>query len=546
MIMRRPVAFTGTRHPLARPSARNGTSTVRLVPSRLTRACLLLILASAGPAHAQQELTLADAIANALARNPAVAVERESVTRAKEGIQRAEGAYDPLFRADFRYRDQTLPSTSILSGAQPGDLAPTSRGVAGSASWSQLFSSGATVTFSTAVARDTSNSFLTLISPAWSTALGVEIRQPLLQNRHQDPARLAIRVSQVTRDRSDALLRRTIAETTAAVERAYWTLVAAMRDVEIRRASVTLAIRQRDDVQSRIEAKVTPESDIAQPTAEIERRKGELLQAIETRARAEHQLKALMADRADAPLWDVELKPIDQPETPVTPSDLRAALQDAQTHRPELAEVDARAALDAIDIDAARNRLKPQVDLVGTYTARGLAGAQHEDALSVPNFPVQFSDEMAGGLITSTGLMLQQRFPDATVGVSMSLPIGRRTARADLAIAESARRQTASFADQLRLQIAVEVRNAVAALAAAAQRIEAARASRVASETQLQAEQDRFEAGLTTTFLVLTRQNDLASARLTESAALSSYRVALAELARARGTILRDRQIEVR
>jgi HAE1 family hydrophobic/amphiphilic exporter-1 len=142
--------------------------------------------------------------------------------------------------------------------------------------------------------------------------------------------------------------------------------------------------------------------------------------------------------------------------------------------------------------------------------------------------------------------MLHQRFPDATVGVSMSLPIGRRTARADLAIAESARRQTASFAEQLRLQIAVEVRNAVAVLAAAAQRIEAARAAGVASEIQLQAEQDRFEAGLTTTFLVLTRQNDLASARLTESAALSSYRAALAELARARGTILRDRQIEVR
>ena len=143
-------------------------------------------------------------------------------------------------------------------------------------------------------------------------------------------------------------------------------------------------------------------------------------------------------------------------------------------------------------------------------------------------------------------MLLRQRFPDATVGVAVSVSLNRRTAHAEVAIAESAQRQTVVAGEQLRLLIAVEVRNAIAALNAAAQRIETARAERAAAEIQLQAEQDRFEAGLTTTFLVLTRQNDLAIARLTESATLSTYRVALAELARARGTILSDRQIEVR
>jgi HAE1 family hydrophobic/amphiphilic exporter-1 len=507
---------------------------------------LLLVAASGAPALAQQELTLSDAIAIALSRNRAIAVERETVTQADAGVLRAEGAYDATLRADLRYRYQIVPSTSILSGAPPGELGPTAQGFTGGASWSQLFASGATMSVSGSVTRDTSNSFLTLVSPAWFTALGIEVRQPLLQNREIDPARRAIRVSRVTRERSDALLRRSIAETAAGVERAYWTLVAAARDVEIRRASVALATTQRDDVQSRIAAKVTPESDIAQPTAEIERRKGELLQAVEIRARAEHHLKALMADRADAPIWDVELRLIDDPAMPLAAADLRGALADAQAFRPELAELDARAALDAIEIDAARNRLKPQIDLVGGYTARGLAGGRHEGAIEIPSFPTQFPPDISGGLGTSTELLLRQEFPDASVGISVSVPLGRSVARADLATAESASRQTARLAEQLRLQIAVEVRNAVAALEAAAQSIETARAARAASEIQLQAEQDRFDAGLTTTFLVLTRQNDLGSARQTEAAALSRYRVALAELARARGTILRDRRIEVR
>jgi outer membrane protein len=90
------------------------------------------------------------------------------------------------------------------------------------------------------------------------------------------------------------------------------------------------------------------------------------------------------------------------------------------------------------------------------------------------------------------------------------------------------------------------VKNAATALETAAGRIQAARAGLTAAETQLRAEQDRFGAGLSTNFFVLTRQNDLALAQLAEIAALTDYRQALTELGRATGTLLRDRSIEVR
>ncbi|HXH28964.1 MAG TPA: TolC family protein, partial [Candidatus Polarisedimenticolia bacterium] len=70
-------------------------------------------------------------------------------------------------------------------------------------------------------------------------------------------------------------------------------------------------------------------------------------------------------------------------------------------------------------------------------------------------------------------------------------------------------------------------------------------AAREAAEVQLSAERDRYEAGLSTNFLVLTRQNDLSHARLDEIAALTDYRRARAEMARARGSLLDERGIEV-
>ena len=97
----------------------------------------------------------------------------------------------------------------------------------------------------------------------------------------------------------------------------------------------------------------------------------------------------------------------------------------------------------------------------------------------------------------------------------------------------------------MRKLIRTEVMNAAAALETAGQRIEAARSGRAAAEVQLGAERDRYASGLSTNFLVLTRQNDLSSARLDEISAITDYRMARTEMARAAGSLLEERGIHV-
>jgi outer membrane protein len=498
---------------------------------------------------AQTALTLADATGRAIAKNRDIVIERESANIADANIERAQGAYDPVLRGEARYRDSQVPTTSLLSGAPEGELAPHFRGVTSSASLTQLLPNGATLAFNTATGFEQTNNFLTLISPAWTTQIGVEARLPLLQNRAIDPSRRAIRVAQIGKERSTLALRRTLLETVNAVEQAYWTLVAAQRDVDIKQQSVALAEQQRADVQARIDGKTVPESDIAQPTAEIGRRRGDLYASEEARARAERALKLLMLENETDPLWDTDLRAVDAPDVArvdgQTSAELQAALKDATELRPELADVSARLKQQDIDIEAAIDRLKPQLDLVASYTARGLSGSKHDATVPFAGIPVVFNEDFDGGPFTSLENLGRMRFPDASVGVQVSIPLGNRVARADVAVAQSTRKQTLTLRDKEAQRIAVEVRNAVTGLQTASQRLEAARGSREAAQVQLQAEQDRFEAGLTTTFLVLTRQNDLAAAQVAETTALTAYRRGLAELARARGTLLRDRGITV-
>jgi outer membrane protein len=492
-------------------------------------------------------LSLADATARALANNNDIAIERESFRIVDASLLRADAPYDPTFRLDARYRNHTDPVNSLLSGAPSNELSPSSEGYSGAASIGALLPTGGTVSLSASAARDHTNNFLALLSPSYSSSMGIDLRQPLLQNLSVDPARRAIRIARLDRERGAASLKRAVADTVASVERAYWNLVAAQRDVQVRAASVGLAAEQRDDTKTKIEVGTLPESDVAQPLAELERRKGDLYASQEQMRRAELLLKLLLLKDSDDPLWNQTLAPADPPETAIARVDLADAIRRAEGNRPELGEAKTVLKEHDVDVDFAKERLKPQLDLVAGYTRRGLAGSLNPNAPDAGflGVPIVVPDAATGGFGRSFATIREGRFPDASIGLSLSVPVFNSGAKGDLAIARAQRTQAEILVAQQKQRVAVEVRNAVLTLDTAAQRIDAARAGREAAETQLNAEKERYGVGLSTNFFVLTRQNDLAQAALTETAALTDYRKALTDFARATGTLLDERRIEI-
>lgn len=492
-------------------------------------------------------LSLADATARALARSHDIALERDAFRITDATVLRAEGSYDPSFHLDARYRTHTDPVNSLLSGAPASEISPSAEGFSGAASLGQLLPTGGTVNVSANGSRDITNNFFAIVSPAWSTFIGIDLRQPLLQGLSLDPARRALRIARIDRDRGSASLRRTVSETVASVERAYWSLVAARRDVLVREASVKLAGDQRDDTKTKIEVGTLAESEIAQPVAELERRKGDLYASQESARRAELLLKLLLLDDENDALWNQRLVPTDGPEADIRRVDLAAALKEAEARRPEIAEASFRVAERDVDVAFARSRILPQVDLVASYGRRGLAGELNPNAPAIgfTGQPVVVPDALNGGLGRSLGTIGEGRFPDASIGVAVSVPILNRVARGDAAIAKAHQSQAMTTLSQQKQRVAVEVRNAALTLETAAARIEAAKAGREAAETQLRAEQERYGVGLSTNFFVLTRQNELAQASLTETAALTDYRKALTDFARATGVLLDERRIEI-
>jgi len=516
---------------------------VEFVTRARTRAAALLVALALAPGAAlaaERPLPLGEAIRMALEKNEGLLIERESLASATADVSGARGAYDPRLELNGGWSRSTEPVNSAFSGAPSGRFAPEIESTGAGASIRQLLPSGGVLSLRTEGARETSDGTFALLSPAYSTRVGVELRQPLLRDLAIDPARLSVRVARAGRHGAAASLRRTVSETVAAVEKAYWGLVAARQGVSVREDAVRLAEQQLGETRTRVASGSTPATELSQPRAELERRRGELLAERETLARAENTLKLLILGDNDDAKWLDPIAPTDSAAVNVVPVDVPVALERALSARPELDA--ARAAIDRrrVETALARNGVWPALDAVVSYDRFGLAGSRNPvgPAGTIP-------PELDGELGQSFSTLRDGGFETTRVALVLGLPIRNRTALAAAAIALSVERQAEADLTRIRKLVRAEVLDAAAALETAGQRIASTRAGREAAEVQLAAERDRYGAGSSTNFLVLTRQNDLSRARLDEISARTDYQTARTELARATGSLIEERGIDV-
>jgi cell division septation protein DedD len=82
-----------------------------------------------------------------------------------------------------------------------------------------------------------------------------------------------------------------------------------------------------------------------------------------------------------------------------------------------------------------------------------------------------------------------------------------------------------------------EIREAVRGIETAIKRVEVTRAATQLAQTQLEAEQEKFRLGLSTSFEVLQFQRELTDARSAETQSLSDYNVELARLDQRTGVL---------
>src|ERR1051326_3483053 len=517
----------------------------------------------------QQPLSLREALSMALENNKDIEVARQNVRIAEFDLRGAQGAYDPRFTTGAFYERAENPISSFLSGGQNGSTIQTDyTATARLEGQSPVLGGNYRLDFSS-IKLNTNNQF-TALNPQYPTALTFSYTQPLWRGLKIDNSRRQIEIARKNLSLTDAQFRQRAIDTITSVQRAYWDLVFALRNLQVQRDAVTTARTQLEHNKRLVNEGQLAPIDVVAAEAQISTYEQGVFSALEEVSRTENNLKNLIAHNKHSTLWAQAIVPVDPVELGVPNVALADALQMAMENRPELQQSTVVKEINQIDQRYYKEQTKPAIDLVGTHGSSGLAGTMSTagvnpftasqlelrarvdeisklaslDPLPAPP-PQTLSQDLIGRFGQSGENLFTNRFNTVKVGVQITLPLRNRTAEAQLgrSLVEGERIKTQR--EQLEQSIQVEVRNALQSMRSAEARLRAAVATREANEQQFASEQRKLDAGQSTTFLVLERQTALTSARSMELKAQTDLNKAIADLQRATGNSLRANSVVV-
>jgi outer membrane protein TolC len=372
-----------------------------------------------------------------------------------------------------------------------------------------------------------SNSFLNSFNPLLRSGLSITFSQPLLKDFFTDAARTSLRVSRTNRDIADTRLQESVVHTTAAVKAAYWNLVSARANVDARRAALRLAEELARVNRAKVDVGQSPPIDLVSAEAEVASNEEQLIVAETSVKQAEDRLRMLIFDAARRDVWNVAIEPVDTPVLGAAAIDLEAAVTNALRDRADLARARKDVENAATTLRLTGSQTLPDVRVNGSYQASGLGGTE---VLRTGGFPGTI---VGPGQVVGFGTILDQLFrsdyPTWAVGLSVSYPIGQSAEEANQARSRLEARQAEQRVRSTEARVIQQVRDAAWKVQMNARRVESARAVRDLAEQRRDVEQKRFDVGMSTSFLVIQAQRDLAQATQNELAAVLAYDLSLVD-----------------
>lgn len=473
-------------------------------------------------------VSLERAVRDGVEYNLAVQFARLAPAVSEAQVVAAEAAFDWTFFSNLDYANTDEPRVATaIGGTTFGSRANTNQQVRSVTGLRRPLLSGGQLSVQQELnyTDDDSPNQNNLPDPANALGYTLQFDQPLLRNFGSGVAQSEIRLNRNAERNSVQQLRRDLIRTVTDIERTYWQLVRAHRELQIIYRLYERGVEVRDVLRQRRNLDATP-AQIADAVARTERRRADVMRAQNQIRQLSDRLKALINDPQMPVGSEVIIAPVDAAiDAPIEYSMLDA-VQTAIDNRPEVQQAILSIDDTSIRQSVADNARLPRLDLRLQTRFNSL----EENVASA-------YDEVFDG-----------DFVNYLVGLQFEQPIGNRKAEADFRRRRLERSQAVISYRNTVQQVLIEVKNALNNITTNYRLIEQTRISRVAATEVLRTlkiENEKLK-GLTVERLdlELTRQESLASAERDEIAALTDYNISIAEMSAAMGTALERNRIE--
>jgi outer membrane protein len=418
----------------------------------------------------------------------------------------------------------------------------------GNFAYTQGFQWGTNMSIGFNNSRVTSDNAFNSVTPALTSSFQFKLTQHLMQGFGFAPNTRFIQIAKNNREISDVAFRLQITTTVDQIENMYWDLVYAYENVRVQREQLAFAQKTLSDNKKQVEIGTLAPIEVVRAQSTVASNQQTLTLAL-TNLQLEQLLmkNALSRTLVDPVLADAEVIPTSTMELPaqepVVPT--QDLVNDALSHRPELAEQRINLTNTDISNKAVRSALLPSVDLFAYYSGTGLGGNSNSNYICVtdpsfcypPGTPIPPTPPSIsyGGTLNQ---LVNSTAPDKGVGVSLTIPLRNRAAQATQVRSEFEYRQAQLRLQQIENQVRIEVRNAQFGVQQNRASVDSAQAAVDLARQSLDAEQKKYALGASTSTLVLQNQAAMTQAEVTLVSAKAAYEKSEVELDRAIGLLL--------
>ncbi len=452
------------------------------------------------------ELTLEQVRAAALANNLDLNVELVNPSIAQKSLEEEKAIFDSTLFGGTNYQHSETVGTGDISRSQSSELGiekplPTGGKIQVGLPFSDNYSFGGLA----------------------QAAASVSYIQSLLRGASTRINTQSIRIAAHQWNITSARTKLVAIILLSNADIAYWRLYAARKELEVRREQYKLAQDQLNYAKKKVAAGSSPKIEIIRAEAGLAGRLESVINAETAVQRLQRDLLRII-NLKDLPLeTPVNIITQTEPNPLGLELDEKHLVEQAIANRMEMVELEQLLTIDDLNIELARNNLLPNLALSYTYT-ESTQDASLTDAFS----------KLQGN-----------SFDSHWIGISASIPLGNRAAKARLQRAKLEKMQDLSSYERYQQIIRQEVYDTLSNLEGSWRRILVAEQGVTAAYRDYKVEQSQFQLGLSTSTNVLYIATGLADAQLRRIYAFADYEIAQINLARATGTLLGPEQIHI-
>ncbi len=469
---------------------------------------------------------------------PDIQVQKLSVQTAQNSILSAFRTFDPTLTVSTYYNRASTPATDQLTGANVSKTLNWPLNFA----YTQTLQNGTQFNLGLQGSYGTSNSSFSTYNPAKNSNLSFGFTQPLMRGRDPYINRLPITIARANLRSTQFNVQNSIEDLIVRAETAYWSVVGSRENLKVQEASLANSTKSLERSTRELELGALAPLDIYQPQADKASAEIQVSQARFNLAQAEDALRRQMGADLDPNIRNL---PIVLTESATPPTDTPTLDRDALVEKALASRADLQAqriGLETDDMTIRQNTdtLRPQLNMVGSYTSNGRGGDYYQKSGLGGGGAVTV---IPGGFMDAVNQMFAFNYTTYQLRLNLTLPIRDRAGQAALANALIKKKSDTLSVRSREQSVRLDVLNAITQLNSSLESVKLSLVSQDLAQKQLDGVQKEYDLGTTTMYFVLDAQTRLTTAQSRVVTASISYFTNRLNLLRVTGQLLAEHGI---